>query len=147
MKTKRTLIQICLLAAAMLPAAVQAQFSYTDNGDGTATITGYTGPGGDVTIPTKINVLTVTSIGYYAFAYCSSLTNVTIPNSVTSIGDSAFMECTKLTSLTIPNSVTNIGDYKNIREVMAAQNDLVTVLGQFDPKLVKMAPSGERPEV
>ena len=28
--------------------------------------------------------------------------------------------------------------YKNIREVMAAQDDLVTVLGQFDPKLVKM---------
>ncbi len=36
--------------------------------------------------------------------------------------------------------------YKNIREVMAAQSDLVTVLGQFDPKLVKMAPAGERPE-
>ena len=36
--------------------------------------------------------------------------------------------------------------YKNIREVMAAQSDLVTVLGRFDPKLVKMAPSGERPE-
>jgi len=36
--------------------------------------------------------------------------------------------------------------YKNIREVMADQSDLVTTLGQFDPKLVKMAPSGERPE-
>ena len=36
--------------------------------------------------------------------------------------------------------------YKNIHEVMAAQRDLVTILGQFDPKLVKMAPSGERPE-
>jgi tRNA-splicing ligase RtcB len=36
--------------------------------------------------------------------------------------------------------------YKNIRDVMAAQHELVTVLGQFDPKLVKMAPSGERPE-
>ena len=36
--------------------------------------------------------------------------------------------------------------YKNIREVMAAQQDLVTVLGEFEPKLVKMAPSGERPE-
>ena len=36
--------------------------------------------------------------------------------------------------------------YKDIREVMAWQNDLVTVLGQFDPKLVKMAPQGERPE-
>jgi tRNA-splicing ligase RtcB len=36
--------------------------------------------------------------------------------------------------------------YKNIREVMAAQRDLVTVLGEFMPRLVKMAPSGERPE-
>jgi tRNA-splicing ligase RtcB len=36
--------------------------------------------------------------------------------------------------------------YKSIGEVMAAQKDLVTVLGQFDPRLVKMAPSGERPE-
>jgi tRNA-splicing ligase RtcB len=36
--------------------------------------------------------------------------------------------------------------YKNIREVMAAQSDLVLVLGEFIPKLVKMAPSGERPE-
>jgi len=36
--------------------------------------------------------------------------------------------------------------YKNIREVMAAQKDLVTVLGEFIPKLVKMAPAGERPE-
>jgi tRNA-splicing ligase RtcB len=36
--------------------------------------------------------------------------------------------------------------YKNIHEVMAAQDDLVEVIGQFDPKLVKMAPHGERPE-
>lgn len=36
--------------------------------------------------------------------------------------------------------------YKNTHEVMGAQQDLVTVVGRFDPKLVKMAPSGERPE-
>ncbi|MSU36818.1 MAG: RtcB family protein [Pedosphaera sp.] len=36
--------------------------------------------------------------------------------------------------------------YKNIHAVMAAQSDLVEVIGQFDPKLVKMAPHGERPE-
>jgi tRNA-splicing ligase RtcB len=36
--------------------------------------------------------------------------------------------------------------YKDIHEVMAAQQDLVEVMAQFDPKLVKMAPAGERPE-
>jgi tRNA-splicing ligase RtcB len=36
--------------------------------------------------------------------------------------------------------------YKDIDEVMAAQTDLVEILARFDPKLVKMAPAGERPE-
>jgi tRNA-splicing ligase RtcB len=36
--------------------------------------------------------------------------------------------------------------YKNIEEVMAAQTDLVAVIARFDPRLVKMAPHGERPE-
>ena len=35
----------------------------------------------------------VTSIEGWAFAYCSSLTSVTIPNAVTSIGDGAFNGC------------------------------------------------------
>ncbi len=38
------------------------------------------------------------------------------------------------------------GVYKDIHTVMAAQTDLVEVLGRFDPKLVKMAPPGERAE-
>jgi tRNA-splicing ligase RtcB len=36
--------------------------------------------------------------------------------------------------------------YKNIDEVMAAQRDLVEPLARFEPRLVKMAPSGEPPE-
>ena len=50
----------------------------------------------------------VTSIGEYAFAFCSGLTSITIPNSVTSIGSNAFGNCSGLTSITIPSSVTNI---------------------------------------
>jgi tRNA-splicing ligase RtcB len=36
--------------------------------------------------------------------------------------------------------------YKDIETVMAAQRDLVDIVARFDPKLVKMAPAGERPE-
>ena len=52
----------------------------------------------------------VTSIGWCAFGYCTSLSSVVIPDSVTSIGDSAFSGCTSLSSVVIPDSVTSIGD-------------------------------------
>ena len=38
------------------------------------------------------------------------------------------------------------GVYKDIHAVMAAQIDLVEVLGRFDPRLVKMCPAGDRAE-
>ena len=57
-----------------------------------------------VTIPDS-----VTTIGYGAFAVCSSLTSVTIPDSVTAIGYAAFGNCSSLTSVTIGNNVTTIG--------------------------------------
>ncbi|MGA2867045.1 MAG: leucine-rich repeat domain-containing protein, partial [Verrucomicrobiota bacterium] len=100
------LLPLLLLLA--LPAVVEAQFAYTTN-NGAITITGYTGPGGAVTIPSTTNGLPVTSIGDYAFSYCGSLTGVTIPNSVTSIGGDAFFFCTSLTNVTIGNGVTSIG--------------------------------------
>lgn len=69
----------------------------------------------NITIPTEVHYnnvyYDVTSIGYSAFQYCSTLTQVTIPNSVTSIGSWAFYSCSALTQVTIPNSVTSIGNY------------------------------------
>ena len=53
----------------------------------------------------------VTSIGSWAFEYCSGLTSVTIGNSVIRIGWSAFSDCTGLTSIIIGNSVTNIEQF------------------------------------
>jgi len=68
---------------------------------------------GAVVIPQEAvyngNIYKVTSIGESAFAYCSGLESVVIPNSVTSIGSYAFYDCSGLESVVIPNSVTSIG--------------------------------------
>ena len=71
------------------PAGVQAQFNYTTN-NGTIVITGYTGSGGAVTIPSTINGLPVSSINDFAFVNNSNLTSVTTLNNLTSIGNYAF---------------------------------------------------------
>ena len=74
----------------------------------TGMITGYVGTDTVVVIPSKINGITVETIGHTAFRY-SSVTSVTIPDSVTFISDSAFAYCFNLTNISIPNSVTSIG--------------------------------------
>lgn len=84
-------------------------FHYYTYPDGTAEITGYTGNDKKLVIPSEINGIKITEICSYAFRDCTSLTNVTIPNSVTYIGEGAFYECTSLESITIPDSVTSIG--------------------------------------
>lgn len=89
-----------LLLLSMVPATVQAQFTYTTN-DGTITITRYIGPGGTVAIPDTINGLPVTSIQSEAFTDCFNVTNVAIPSSVNSIGNEAFDFCTSLTNITV----------------------------------------------
>ena len=54
---------------------------------------------------------TITSIGSYAFGYCSRLTSITFPSNLTSIGEYAFVYCSSLTSITLPSNLTSIGEY------------------------------------
>ncbi len=51
----------------------------------------------------------VTSIGNYAFSNCTTLKNITIPDSITKIFDHAFWLCSGFTNIYIPNSVSEIG--------------------------------------
>ena len=66
----------------------------------------------EVYLPTTVVIdgisYAVTGIGYNAFADCSSLTSITIPNSILYIGGTAFSGCSSLTSITIPNSILYI---------------------------------------
>ena len=87
-----------------------------------------------VNIPIEIDGKSVTSIGSSAFYDCTSLTEITIPDSVTSIRECAFYDCTSLTEITIPDSVTSIGssafyDCTSLTEITIP--DSVTSIGQY----------------
>ncbi len=130
-----------LLLLLTLPVVAKADNTYGDYTytvhNNKATITGYNGDGGNITVPgwmifygvlyypvttigtnafnsqTSLTGVTlpnsVTSIGFHAFFGCASMTNIALPNSVTSMGDWVFEQCFSLASVTIPGSVTNIG--------------------------------------
>ncbi|MBQ7171717.1 MAG: leucine-rich repeat protein [Clostridia bacterium] len=65
----------------------------------------------EITIPEKIENKPVKRIGDYAFAGCSTLTGVIIPESVVSIGKYAFSECESLLKINLSDSVQYLGDY------------------------------------
>lgn len=63
----------------------------------------------------------LTTIGGYAFGYCSSMTSITFPSTLTSIEGAAIRDCYSLTSVTIPQSVTNLEDgaFENCRSLQS----------------------------
>ena len=69
----------------------------------------------------------VTSIGNYAFYWCSGLTSITIPNSVTRIGANAFSGCSGLTSISV-NVNNSVYDSRNNCNAIieTASNTLIT---------------------
>jgi hypothetical protein len=97
MKTNSHIESVCLslvfLAGTLAVRGSQfGDFTYESSGT-EIIITGYTGPGGNVTIPESIKGLPVRRIGGCAFQGCASLTSVTILDSVTRIASSAFEGC------------------------------------------------------
>jgi hypothetical protein len=92
------------LAVALTPSPATG-FTLSDG-----VITAYSGPGGDVVIPSTIGGQTVVGIGSHAFQG-TRLTSVVIPDSVTSIESDAVSLCSTLTSVTFGKGLTSIGSY------------------------------------
>lgn len=82
------------------------QFEYELEG-GKVTITKYIGVDGNVTIPQTIDNSPVVAIADDAFN-STLVTSVTIPQGVSSIGWFAFANCTSLIEIQIPRSVTSV---------------------------------------
>ena len=92
-----------------IAATLASEFTFTDLGNNTWGVDGYSGSDSAIVIPSRYNGGKVISIGREAFLGQLKLTSVIIPDSVTSIALYAFRNCTRLTSVSVPDSVTSIG--------------------------------------
>lgn len=114
---KKILAGLIIFISAMVMCAVSASaetykdFDYSVNGDGTCKITGYTGTGSKITIPSEIDGKTVTAISYETFKEKKTIVSVTIPKTVKTIGSDAFNGCTNLKTVTMKKGVETIGYY------------------------------------
>ncbi len=111
MKHLAEFVALLLFGALPLRAADLSDLTYSTTFFGTVVITGCDeDAAGELIIPDTIGGNPVTRINTRAFRFCSSLTNITIPDGVTDFGDRAFEGCTSLAGITIPDSVTSFGD-------------------------------------
>jgi uncharacterized protein YjdB len=90
---------------------VTAVFLPTEPYDITAAgvITAYSGPGGNVAVPARVNNIVVTGIGADAFYNQTAITAITLPATVAAIGDGAFAGCSALTAITFRGPTPTLG--------------------------------------
>lgn len=99
-------MQMNAVVAGATEVSGENQSSAEANGfaiDNTGTLVGYTGPGGDIIVPSE-----VTAIASNVFAGNTTLTSVTLPANVAMLGTGVFSNCTSLTTVTIQGNVSAI---------------------------------------
>ena len=100
------------------------KYYLTDTAAHTAELIGYTDSLAVLNAPAEIEVdkvvYKVNSIGKGAFAGCSQIDSIVIPESVETIGSEAFANCTGALSIAIPSSVDSIGfnAFLNVRNIV-----------------------------
>ncbi len=91
---------------------LETPFLYTASG-GTLSVAGVESSITELTLKSQYTSngesYTVDKIADYAFADCSRLENITLPDSIYYIGEGAFLGCAALTYLDIPDNISYIG--------------------------------------
>ena len=62
-------------------------------------------------VPSIRNGTAITAIGEKAFANCSSISHLELPDSITTIGANAFYGCVSLKEVTLPKKLKSLGDH------------------------------------
>lgn len=133
------LISLFIILAFTIKSHGASDFSYTLDANGNATITAYNGSESNLTIPSTIENHNVVTIGAHAFdesrnstnghtiknlvisegiqriellafAKCTNLETVKLPESLTFLDMQTFLQCSKLNSVSIPSKIKSIGD-------------------------------------
>ncbi|MBR0485863.1 MAG: leucine-rich repeat domain-containing protein [Oscillospiraceae bacterium] len=100
-----------LMSVIPLSAKADTTFSYALRDDGTAEISCINKSIQTAEIPSEVDGHAVTALAPNCFSECTSLKEVSIPETVTEFGEYAFYACSALEEIRIPASVIQIGNY------------------------------------
>lgn len=83
--------------------------TWSDNGDGTCTVTGALGRSAELAVPAELGGLRVSAIGEGAFNGASWIESLSLPEGLSSIRKSAFKDCASLKSADLPDGLSYLG--------------------------------------
>ncbi|MHC1773554.1 MAG: leucine-rich repeat domain-containing protein [Flexilinea sp.] len=102
-------LSIPVVGADEPPILIENGYSFVIE-NGSAIITGYSGPGGEVNVPWSLGGMEVIEIRARAFAGNETLIIVNLPNSIRKIGQAAFSGCTKMLNIRLSARIVNLPD-------------------------------------
>ena len=103
-------ILLCVFTSAMPSFALSYNDFTYEIVDNCSVVTGYIGSADTITVPAKINGVSVKKIADEAFKDNKKLKSVTISSGIEDVGASAFENCTSLATISLPTTIIHIGE-------------------------------------
>lgn len=92
----------------LLPAMAQQEYTIDPQ---TGTLKSYTGPGGDIVIPSQVDGVAVRALGPALFDQNKAITSAVLPEGLVTIEYNAFYFCENLKSVALPSTLEVVDSY------------------------------------